>query len=145
MTKSHMSASHEYEKNDINDPGWADYLQKMPDLDMVLARNVRLIREALKMTQEEFADALGVTQGGVSRMETGESFSRFKKLDEQLRQAGADPKDLLLASERGRATDAVSARIHELLLSADPDVREMILQMLERLVVGSKTQGALHR
>jgi transcriptional regulator with XRE-family HTH domain len=109
-----------------------DYPENMPDLDKVLANNMRSIRQSLRMTQEEFAEALGITQGGVSRMETGASWQRFKQLGDQLNTIGADPADLLHQAETGPG-DAISAEIRALLPAVDEDVRKMILGMLRKL------------
>ncbi len=137
MLKTHMSATHFDAKTALTLPEAMNYLASMPDLDMVLAENVRAIRIALGMTQEEFAEAMSVSQGAVSRMESGESFRRFKKLADQVRRAGGDPGDLLRPGAFGPA-DALSAEIRELLPKVDADVREMVLAMLRRLADASE-------
>lgn len=57
---------------------------------------IRNRRKAIKMSQEELAKALGVTQGNVSQWENGDSMPRINKLEKLAEVLGIDVKELLL-------------------------------------------------
>lgn len=44
--------------------------------------NLKCLRESLKITQESFAEQLGVTQQAIAKWETGEAMPRADKLPE---------------------------------------------------------------
>lgn len=117
------------------------YELPMASLDDLLAQNFRAIRRAMGLTQEDMADAMGVTQPTVSSMEGRQGWRRFRRVDEQLRRAGADPLDLLDGST---PADAITAEIRRLLPLVDSDAREVVLAMLRQLArtdVPEQTQG----
>lgn len=123
---------HKYNETGVRSGSALDYLAPMPTLDAILSENIRQIREAMKMTQEEFAEAMGTSQAHISRLETGENFKRMRMLGEQLFHAGADPLDLLRVDGSLKA-DPVLAEIRRLLLEVSPDARESILGLLRHL------------
>lgn len=120
-----------------------DYGQSMSTLDALLARNVRQIRVAMGMTQEEFAEVMEMTQANISRLESAAGFKRMKTLDSALKGAGADPMDLF--NKPGEpAADPIMTEIRQLLVDVGPDAREAVLSMLRTISAaqgGSSTQG----
>lgn len=56
---------------------------------------IRSRRKEIKMSQEELAKALGVTQGNVSQWENGETTPRVEKLGKLAEVLGIDVKELL--------------------------------------------------
>ena len=66
----------------------------------ILARNVRSLREARKMNQEELADAAYLTQSQVSKIETAKLNIRIDILQRLASALGARLADLLDDSKR---------------------------------------------
>ena len=96
-------------------------------LDQILAANFKLLRKEHAGTQGVFADMLGLTQAQVSRLESGMSFSRMRKLGEALAAAGVEPIDLL---GRDQALDYRRRAITRMLASADDETIDILLSII---------------
>ena len=64
------------------------------DMTSDYAKRVRKIREALGLTQIEFADAIGASQGRVSKWERGENKPSTEHWDQIIKLAGTDGRGL---------------------------------------------------
>jgi len=100
-----------------------------PDLALVLAARLQKIREAMGLTQEEFAHRAGTTQPYVSRLEGGHRFKQVQRLGEVIRAAGGDPLDLLTSEKPANAEEA---RLRDLARGADPEILRICISILER-------------
>lgn len=107
----------------------------MIDLSLILANNFRQIRIACGGTQNVFAEMVGLTQAQISRLESGQSFSRMGKLGEQLAEAGANPLDLL---HQAGPVDLRSAEIRRLMAAADEQTLEIVLLILRKNAASQK-------
>lgn len=65
------------------------------DLQRVVGRNLRLLRQARGISQEAFADALGVHRTYMGGVERGERNLTLKSLERIAARAGVDPLELL--------------------------------------------------
>lgn len=110
----------------------------MADLSKVLGGNFSRIRRSVGGTQEVFAEMMGLTQAQVSRLERGESFSRMRKLGDQLARAGANPMDLL---HQAGPVDIRRAEVRKLLGEVDDETVQIVLQIL-RMNAAMKKQVA---
>lgn len=108
------------------------------DIGEVLGSNLKRIRKALKLSQEQFADLAGMTQPSISRLERAgkksgredEGWHVMRKMAETIEQAGGNPMDLLLID--GVPADQVTHEIQTLLGVVDADARDLILSILRR-------------
>lgn len=67
----------------------------------ILARNLRRLRLAKGMTQEELADAAGLRQALISELESGKVDVRLDTLQRLASALGTRPADLLDDGRRG--------------------------------------------
>lgn len=67
----------------------------------ILARNVRRLRKAADLSQEELADAAGLRQAQVSEIESGKSNVTLDKLGRVAAALGARVADLFDETKRG--------------------------------------------
>lgn len=65
------------------------------DLQRIVGRNIRAIREARGFSQEAFADALGVHRTYMGGIERGERNLTLKSLERIAEWIGVDPLELL--------------------------------------------------
>jgi putative transcriptional regulator len=61
-----------------------------------LARNLRYIREKLNLTQVQFARKLGIQQGNLSRLESGQQNISLDVLEQICKRLKMTPNELLL-------------------------------------------------
>lgn len=78
------------------------------ELQQAVGRNLRAHREALGLSQEAFADVLGVHRTYMGGIERGERNLTLRSLERMAERAGLDPLALLeqqgLPSSNGEAT-----------------------------------------
>jgi transcriptional regulator with XRE-family HTH domain len=74
------------------------------ELQAALGRNLRARREALGISQEEFAEALGVHRTYVGGVERGERNLTLKTVERIAERLGVPAIDLLAASPPTRST-----------------------------------------
>lgn len=91
-------------------------------------QRLREIRRALGMTQEQFAEAGGVSQQTVSQFERGLAGAAFTIMG-AIKDAGGDPMDLWRDAP---AADATVAEIRELLPGAPASLLAAILMLLRQ-------------
>ncbi len=72
------------------------------DMRRLVGRNVRRIRLAKGLTQEQFADVSGFTQQYISGLESGQRNPTVVSLFELAQALGVDPADLLKRSAKGK-------------------------------------------
>ena len=77
--------------------------EKLPisPLSRAIGSNLRRVREALDLTQDEMAAKSGRSQSSYSSLERGEAFSQMDRLDREIRRAGGDPMDILRTTPAG--------------------------------------------
>lgn len=66
---------------------------------MQLGHKIKILREIKKITQKEFAESLGLSQGAYSRLELGSTeinYSRLEKISEKL---GMKPEEIIAFDE----------------------------------------------
>jgi transcriptional regulator with XRE-family HTH domain len=73
------------------------------DLQRTVGRNLRAYREQLGLSQEAFADGLGVHRTYMGGIERGERNLTLKTLERIAEQLDLDPMRLLRPIPRGRA------------------------------------------
>ena len=61
-----------------------------------LSRNLRYIREKLNLTQVQFARKLGIQQGNLSRLESGQQNISLQQLEQICKRLKMTPNELLL-------------------------------------------------
>lgn len=72
------------------------------DMRRLVGRNVRRIRLAKGLTQEQFADVSGFTQQYISGLESGQRNPTVVSLFELAQALGVDPAELLKRSAKGK-------------------------------------------
>ena len=106
-------------------------------IDKRVGKRIKERREELGMTQEEFAEALGVATNYISTIERGASFPRYEKLVLLLNglQTSADAIfcDVLDYSNSYKASE-LSRRLEEL----PPDDQKRILGVVEFMIKQAK-------
>ena len=85
------------------------------------------------LTQEAVAERLGVGNEAVSRVERGVVIPNIARLLEFAEMFGCETAELL--SEVSPLTDDQSGRINRLLASLDQADRELVVELVERLVI----------
>ena len=70
------------------------------DIRHVFAANVRRLRHAASMTQEELAYDAGINRSYMSRLETGRTWVGLKMIAQIARVLKVEPADLLKMPER---------------------------------------------
>lgn len=106
------------------------YGAEMQDYTILLGRRVRAIRTRLGLTQEEFAERAGITQGRLSRLESGQGFKSVQNAAELIVRAGGDPEELFVLQE-GKAPEREKERlVVELVALADEKTLEAALAVL---------------
>lgn len=107
----------------------------MADIKKQLAERVRTERERAGLTQAQLAEAAGVTDETVSRIERGRFEPSVSTLIELSEALGSD----LLAQSSPRATEGSGSpllrRLQSRLASLDPEAQSAILQVAELLVL----------
>lgn len=102
-------------------------------IDKRVGKRIKQRREELGMTQEQFAEKLGVATNYISTIERGASFPRYEKLVMILNglQTSADAIfcDVLDYSNDHKASE-LSAKIEKL----PPDEQKRILGMVELMI-----------
>lgn len=102
-------------------------------IDKRVGKRIKQRREELGMTQEQFAEKLGVATNYISTIERGASFPRYEKLVMILNglQTSADAIfcDVLDYSSDQKASE-LSAKIEKL----PPDEQKRILGMVELMI-----------
>lgn len=102
-------------------------------IDKRVGKRIKQRREELGMTQEQFAEKLGVATNYISTIERGASFPRYEKLVMILNglQASADAIfcDVLDYSNDHKASE-LSTKIEKL----PPDEQKRILGMVELMI-----------
>ena len=74
------------------------------DLQQAVGRNLRAYREAKGLSQEAFADELGVHRTYMGGIERGERNLTLKSLERIAERIGTDPLTLLRPTERASTT-----------------------------------------
>lgn len=72
------------------------------DLQRRLGRNLRYLRKAKGLSQEEFAEALAIHRTYMGGLERGERNITLKTVERIAAAIGVDPSELLSASPRDR-------------------------------------------
>ena len=72
------------------------------DMRRLVGRNVRRIRLAKGLTQEQFADVSGFTQQYISGLESGQRNPTVVSLFELAQALGVEPTDLLKRIAKGK-------------------------------------------
>lgn len=98
---------------------------------MAIGENIRRLREAREMTQEQLAERIGVTRPTVTQWETGWSQPRMGKVEQIAAALGVEPMDLL--SDDQTLQQAVDA---------DPVLSQIVHRYLS---MGSEGRDALDR
>ena len=107
----------------------AFYVANMPtDLAAMLAGNLRAIRKRRKLTQEQFAELTGWTQGEISELENGKRLKYLRTVGDVLAGAGIDPAELLVSEAEPLPADVAEAI--DLLQRVDPTARAGVLLIL---------------
>lgn len=96
-----------------------------------LSGNLRAIREALGMTQDEFAEAAGVSQAHISRLENAKGWVSIQATADAIARAGGEPCDLLRAPEAPVLTPELR-EIADLVQQVDDGTRAIVLAILRR-------------
>jgi transcriptional regulator with XRE-family HTH domain len=114
------------------------------DIGQHLGRNLKLIRERMKLKQADMAEKMGIDQGWLSKLERGvEGWDALQKIADNLERAGVDPVQLLQPDQVG-ATGR-SPEEDELLLmlrQAHPEVRRGVLTMLRGVLAAAAPRSA---
>jgi transcriptional regulator with XRE-family HTH domain len=71
------------------------------DLADVLATNLKRVRKALGLTQEEWEERTKVPQPTLSTWERGQSLSQLTKIGKAIHDAGGDPLELFRVAPAG--------------------------------------------
>lgn len=107
-------------------------------MQLELGNNIRAFRRREKKTQEELADALGVTSQAVSRWESGGSFPDMNLIPSIANYFGVTIDELFgYTSERTKRIDALAAQIWEMKRQnngVDKNIGECIALAREALV-----------
>ena len=86
----------------------AGKIQRMDEpLSAALAASVRMARAERRLTQEQFADALGLGRASLADIESGRRKIAVDDLEPLCRALGVTFADLLALTERGRAAATV--------------------------------------
>jgi len=88
-------------------------------MKMKLAENIKKLRRERKMTQEQLAEALGITTGAVHKWESGASMPEIRMLVELAQLYGVSVDVLLGYEMRDNSVDDILGRIREHLLAKD--------------------------
>lgn len=119
MTHRNMTVKHGYSYGSVALIGAA--------VDNVRMENLRAIRKAKKMSQEELAEASGVSQGAISKIERGEMNITLETIMQIAKALDVHPVQLFPLPElQRRALDAIQA--------IDPARQDAALTVLEAMV-----------
>lgn len=106
-------------------------------IDLRIGKRIKQCRERLGLTQDQFAEKIGLTTNYISNVERGVSFPRCEKLILILNglkvSAGAIFCDVLTHS-----TNYKASALSEELASLSPKARKRILQMVELMIQQEK-------
>ena len=102
------------------------YRRCMADIGKLLGQNFRAIRRRRGLTQEEFSEKIGMTQGRVSELENAKGWRAMAELAERLEKAGINPMEIF---EPAQASPE-ALEIAELAEKVDPATRTAVLVLL---------------
>ena len=90
-------------------------------MELSLSDNIRTFRKQRKLTQEQFAEMLGVTTGAVYKWESGLSVPELNLIVEMADFFGLSVDALLGYKMRDHGIESILGRIHEYSRSANPE------------------------
>lgn len=80
------------------------------DLQRIVGRNLRAFREARGLSQEAFAEVLGVHRTYMGGVERGERNLTLKSVERLAGRIEVDPLSLLVSEDEGSAADRAELR-----------------------------------
>ncbi len=78
-----------------NDSSYARFILRMGKLQETLAKNVRTIRRARGMTQEDLADRAGLSSRYVGQVERAQTAATINVLEQLAEALGVEPAELV--------------------------------------------------
>lgn len=102
------------------------YRRCMADIGKLLGQNFRAIRRRRNMTQEEFSEKIGMTQGRVSELENAKGWRQVAELADRLEKAGINPMEMFEAAQ----VSPEAIEIADLAERVDPATRTAVLVLL---------------
>jgi len=69
-------------------------------LHMQLGHKIKILRELKKLTQNQMAESMGISQGAYSKMELGETEVTYSKLEKISEQFDMKPEEIIAFDER---------------------------------------------
>ncbi len=109
-------------------------------IDKRIGKRINQRREALGMTQEQFAEKAGLTTNYVSTVERGASFPRCEKLITILNTLQTSA-DAIFCDVLQVPTDYQTTKLSQKLSSLAPEAQRRILQMLELMIQQEQEAG----
>lgn len=108
-----------------------DSAMQQHDLPKLLGSALRDIRKRVAGTQDDWADATGMSQSYLSAAERGESgWDSVRTITNAVEKAGADPLDLLRLALAKVELDEERQELLNLWTAADDEIRRAILTLL---------------
>jgi transcriptional regulator with XRE-family HTH domain len=108
------------------------------DLADVLAANLKRVRKALGLTQEEWEERTKVPQPTLSTWERGQSLSQLTKIGKAIHDAGGDPLELFRVAPAG-LTDEQREVIDLWERCQDEAVKVAVLGLLRAKAAGPRS------
>ncbi|MCD8357154.1 MAG: helix-turn-helix domain-containing protein [Clostridia bacterium] len=102
-------------------------------IDKRIGKRIKQCRERLGMTQEEFAERIGLTANYISTVERGASFPRCEKLIDIINGLETSA-DAIFCDVIIHSNDYQASRLSNELKTLPPDEQKRILQVLELMI-----------
>ena len=102
-------------------------------IDKRIGRRIKECRENLGLTQEQFAEKVGMASNYISTVERGASFPRCENLIAIINGLGVSA-DAIFCDVIDQPTDFKKSQLSKKLAALPPDSQKRILQMVELMI-----------
>lgn len=102
-------------------------------IDKRIGRRIKECRENIGLTQEQFAEKIGMASNYISTVERGASFPRCENLIAIINGLGVSA-DAIFCDVLDQPTDFQKSRIFKDLSNLPPAAQKRILQMMELMI-----------
>jgi transcriptional regulator with XRE-family HTH domain len=110
-------------------------------LEQSIGKRIAYLRRRAGHTQQELAEATGVSVETVSRMERGATFPSVSRLCQVAEALGVAVQDFFMFEEPATETDALVDEVVELLRGREPEDVRTIRDVTARILAGHKMRG----